>query len=636
MGGKGKKETWMITKNKTVKGVKIMKKNKLFIFISIIFLTIFLFVTLGFTKAEVTKKNETVYVILNHNGSLKDARVVNWIYGAGEGRTLVDYGIYSEILNMTSDDKPTIERDRIIWPMTVLEAGNFYYQGITDKELPVEIDIKYYLDDKEIKGDNLAGKSGKLKVVFIVKNKLTGKEPIGYTDYYGLLQNSYEEYYTPFLVQISIKANLNLFSQIEAPDAIKVVTGEEMNISFGFYPFPDEEFTLEMKGENIELDPINITVIPSKIIFPDSSDTEEGLTNMADGVSDMEDGVNDILEGLDEMISKTDDLQNGSGDLTSAIAEINHGVYTLNNNSQDINKGFSELLYGTKKFQEESTGMIEGIYNIVEGSEVIGQALNESASGLSIISSNTGELSNGLNDILTNHNNLVSIAQELVNSDSSNDTYQQLLALTLGEQMALSGISSGLQGLHSGISELSGGLNALSQQYSSFDKGIVQLAGGANKLPDGLKQLYDGQKQLSGGFKQYSEAITELYDGTQQLYDETKNFPDNIDKLIDGIKDIREGLDKLNTNGIFELKKGIIDNIDTLKEGLALKDKINESADGYNSFMDNNRNINSSVQFIMKTEEIKIKESDYITEENAANDNQAKSLWQRIITFFKK
>ena len=58
-------------KDKDMNENKKMKKNKLIIFLTGIFLTIFLFVTLGSAKAEPIEKNETVYVILNHDGSVK-------------------------------------------------------------------------------------------------------------------------------------------------------------------------------------------------------------------------------------------------------------------------------------------------------------------------------------------------------------------------------------------------------------------------------------------------------------------------------------------------------------------------------------------------------------------------------------
>jgi len=63
-----------------------------------------------------------------------------------------------------------------------------------------------------------------------------------------------------------------------------VVVGEEMNISFGSYPYPEEEFIVEMDGKNIELAPISITVVPKEIPFPDMGDAKENLADMVDGV----------------------------------------------------------------------------------------------------------------------------------------------------------------------------------------------------------------------------------------------------------------------------------------------------------------------------------------------------------------
>jgi putative membrane protein len=612
------------------------KKNNLFIIITSIAIIISLFGSLGFTQEKEVAKNETVYIVLNHDGSVKDERVVNWVYGKSDEKNWIDYGNYSDVANMTTEDKPIIEKDKIIWPMTLLESGSLYYQGVTDKELPVEINITYLLDGKEIKGEELAGKSGNLKIIFKVRNKLLSSQPVYYKDYNGLQKEYYEKYYTPFYVQILLKANLNLFSNIVAEDAAKVVSGEEMSISFGSYPYPEDEFTIEMQGEKIELDPISITVLPKEIPFPEIGDTKEKLIEMADGTSEMEDGAVDIINGLDRIISKSDELKSGSSDLIDAISKINHGAYSLNNNSGEIGSGFSELLSGTGTLKEESINLVNGLSEINENSSDIEKAIDDSASGLSAISSNTGMLSNGLTDILTNHNNLVSIAQGLVSSDPANETYQTLLAIAQGEQTGLENISSGMNDLNNGISQLSEGMDKLSNGYDSFGDGINQLTEGVAGLPDGIDQLYNGQNQLSDGWNKYSDAIAELYNGTQQLYDETRNFPEDINKLIDGIKKIRNGTNDLTNNGIVEMKNGVVENINDLKQGEALENKINELAKNYYSFMDNDRNKNSSVQFIMQTQEIKMINSVLGINEDNSGNNQNPSLWQRIINFFKK
>jgi len=146
---------------------KTAKKNKWLLAISIAAL-VCLSATFGLSPAVDTGdngigKNETVYAVLSHDGTIKDVRVINWAYGAESGKYWVDYGNYTDIANMTTEDKPVLEGEKILWPMSALEAGNFYYQGITEKELPVTINIDYYLDGEKSDGTDLAGKSGKLQ-----------------------------------------------------------------------------------------------------------------------------------------------------------------------------------------------------------------------------------------------------------------------------------------------------------------------------------------------------------------------------------------------------------------------------------------------------------------------------------------
>ena len=51
-----------------------------------------------------------------------------------------------------------------------MKIKDIYYQGKTDKDLPVELTVKYYLDNKEIKKFGIRRKTGHLKVVLSSKN----------------------------------------------------------------------------------------------------------------------------------------------------------------------------------------------------------------------------------------------------------------------------------------------------------------------------------------------------------------------------------------------------------------------------------------------------------------------------------
>jgi len=115
---------------------------------------------------------------------------------------------------------------------------------------------------------------------------------------------------------------------------------------------------------------------------------------------------------------------------------------------------------------------------------------------------------------------------------------------------------------------------------------------------------------------------------------ETKTLPEDIDVLVDGVRELRDGVEEFTDDGVTVLKDEIIEGVDDIKFGKAMEDEITKLAQNYTSFMDNDKNINSSVQFIMQTEEIKIHEAKILDElENLDNKT---TFWQKLVNLFKK
>ena len=593
--------------------------------------------TMGFTSSPQITKNETVYIILDHDGSVKDERVVNRVSGVNGDLNWIDFGKYDHIQNMVSEYVPEINGDEIIWPMAVLEMGDLYYQGTTDKNIPIKVTIKYYLEGKEIKGEELSGKSGDLKILIKIENKLVQKTPISYLNYREVQIENSDEYYVPMLVQVSVKADLDIYSDIKADDGSKVVIGKEMNIGFGGYPFPDNEYIIEMKGENIELAPINIIVIPQKLPFPDTGDAEKDLTEMADGLKEMVDGTYEMVDGLDEMMNRSSEIENGVQDLIDAIAEINHGAYELNNNSTPISSGMKDLIGGLDTLKSETEALTAGLNGINQGTGEIGSGLNQLADGAENLSVNIDPLKAGLIAFQSGHGDLVNLANAILATYPDVPGNAQIRALAQGvlaEETAIDGFVLGIQGISTGAAGLSTGLNELSANFSTYSSGINEIASGTGALPSGVGQLADGMRKLYDGWRDYSDGIAALYDGTQQFYDETIGFPDDINELLDGIKEIRDAIKKLIDEGIIEIEDGVIKSIDDIKYSSAMEKEVNELANDYNSFIDNDKNLNSEVQFVMQTEEIKIHDTKIANTQQDSSNNQ--TFFQKIINWFKK
>jgi len=591
----------------------------------------------GFSSETGVQKNETVYVILDYNGKVKDERIVNRVWGIEGNSEWVDYGDYLEISNMVSEVEPEVEEDRIIWPMDILKIGDLYYQGMTDKDLPVEVTIRYYLDGIEIEGEELAGKSGDIKIDIKIRNKLKQDETISYMDYSDIQKESDNEYYTPLLVQVSLTVDLDIFSDVSAEGASKVVTGSEMSIGFGTYPYPEEEFTIEMKGENIELEPINIIVIPQNLPFQDTDDTKEGLIEMADGLEDIGDNAYKVIDGLDEMLNKAGNLTEGIEQFIDAIAEINNGVYEINKNSGSIGKGMEELMSGLDTLSSESSRLASGINEIKTSTDTMGSAISGLAGGASDLSTNITLLYGGMAAFQTGHADLSTLAEAILAAYPDTPENAQIRNLALGvisEKSAVDGFVSAIGMIDTGAADLSIGLSGLSGNFSLYSIGIGEIASGTSVLPEGVGKLTDGMRSLYNGWKEYSNGISELSEGTNEFYSETVNFPEDVNKLLDGIKKIRDAVKELTEKGIIKIEDGVIEGIDNIEFSEALKEKLDELAENYNSFIDNDNNLDSEVQFIMQTEEIKVDRSS-ISEELIETNNNL-TFFQKILSWFKK
>lgn len=267
-------------------------------------------------------KNETVYVVLDPEGRVVDQRIVNRIYRCnGEAEQIKDYGSYLSINNMTSEATPVIRDNVILWDRALLQEGDIYYEGITDKNLPVDFQIDYFLDGDEIEASALAGKSGKLRIVIKMKNNLRAGGTVAYSNYHGVSVQREDTNYIPLLVQGTYTADLNKFSEIQATDGAGIITGQSINVSFMAFPYPEAEIVLTMQGEEIELSQIMMMIIPQLPPIPDV-DMEDDLRKMLDGITAIEEGLNALYEGADRIYQGLDLFRNKTNELLSEIEPL--------------------------------------------------------------------------------------------------------------------------------------------------------------------------------------------------------------------------------------------------------------------------------------------------------------------------
>ena len=112
-----------------------------------------------------TDKEEVIYVNLDNDGSVREINVVNIFGGDTEG-VIIEYGKYLDVRNMTTTDSIDFSGDAI---KINSSAEKLYYEGKLESTLmPWDIQIRYFLDGKEYSAEEIAGKSGEIKLTICI------------------------------------------------------------------------------------------------------------------------------------------------------------------------------------------------------------------------------------------------------------------------------------------------------------------------------------------------------------------------------------------------------------------------------------------------------------------------------------
>jgi X-X-X-Leu-X-X-Gly heptad repeat protein len=266
---------------------------------------------------------ETVYTLLNSDGTVKKSIVVDWLYFKGNGNvTVTDHGQLNHIRNVSGLEKPVVQNGQIIWDAEVKGERSIYYSGETNQPLPVNVSINYYLNGKKVSASSLAGKNGPVKIEIKLKNQLKQKKNISYTGYKGVNHSVEKELYTPILSLVSINIPTEHFTDMKLGDAMTVMTGKTMSATWMVVPNPEETITLEMKGTDIELEPITITLIPKLPPVPEVP-VKGQLEKLADGVQQISSALDQIGDGANQLAAGNRQVKNGLNKLSEGLGQLN-------------------------------------------------------------------------------------------------------------------------------------------------------------------------------------------------------------------------------------------------------------------------------------------------------------------------
>lgn len=354
-------------------------------------------------------KEETVYVNADAAGETKLVTVSDWLKNAGTAQSLNDVSELTGIKNIKGEETFTESGNALVWNT---DGEDIYYQGTTDKELPVSVKLTYYLDGKKISPSELKGKSGHLKIKIDYTN---------HTKKTVHVDGVKEELCSPFVMMTGMILPNETFSNVTIDNG-KVVSDGNRNIVLGF--------AVPGMKESLGMD--DFSQSSSKVTLPESLEISADVKDFTMS-STYTVALSDILQDLN--ISEVVDyssLQSALDELENAALELVSGTDTLSSGASQLSSGAAELEEGIKKYTDGTDTLANGVVSYVDGERQLAEGtagLTELSEGLSKVQSAVSQLSAATDGTLENVNekDIKAGAQKLANGT-------QQLAQALGTE----------------------------------------------------------------------------------------------------------------------------------------------------------------------------------------------------------
>ncbi|MBU3209221.1 hypothetical protein KPL28_06160 [Clostridium algidicarnis] len=304
--------------------------------------------------SEAIKKDESVYITLDKEGKVQDKIVSTWIHNPNGG-DIKDKSNLKDIKNIKGEDKPEINGESITWRS---KENDIFYQGNSNEELPLEITMIYYLNGVSIKPEELAGKSGKVKISLEIKNKeahkvtINGKEKTIYTPFatVALLNLPMDNFKNININsgQIVSDGNNNIITYIGLPGLKESLGLNTMDIDLGI----EDKLEIEADVENFKMGPVMITATPDLPEIEKLKDSKD-LSELVDGIDELKDASGKLKEGSEKLSEGESLFAEKMGDLVVGTDKLKGGSTSLKNGAYDLKSGINTAGKGIGSIQGE-------------------------------------------------------------------------------------------------------------------------------------------------------------------------------------------------------------------------------------------------------------------------------------------
>ena len=297
----------------------------------------------------------------------------------------------------------------------------------------------------------------------------------------------------------------------------------------------------------------------------------------------------DVDVDTSELESQAAELEAGTAKLDEGAGQVDSGASTLNEGASLLDDGATQLNAGISELDEKSSLLATGAVQLSQGVSQLRDSISSTA-WKAVMKANGLDI-----DQLKQGN--TAVAEQLTAmlqqygaklDDATKQLYQQMITLAQGNNAAISGAETYMDTVNSQMGSLETGAAALEEGTSALTEGTGQLKTAADQLLAGTGDLKSGTSQLKEGTSQLKSGTSMLKEGTSGIDEQISSEIDSVKSSLTGSDEVRSFISEKNTNV-------------------------------------------ESVQFVLKTEAIKIAEPEASGDQAEAE----KTFWQKLMDLFR-
>ena len=555
-------------------------------------------------------KDETVYVVTDSEGDSEDVIVSEHLINKNKTDRISDSTTLSDIENVKGDEKFTRDGDSLTW-----EAGgnDIFYQGRTDKELPVKMTVSYKLEGSDISGSELQGKSGDVEISINYDNSA-----------------KYGGNTVPFIVMTGFLVTDSCLKDIRVDNG-KVIDDGEKQIVIGMAapglagtaglgeanPGLGDSVTIKARAKNFAVEDM-MTIVTNSVFEDIDTDELEGL-DFDDKIKELDNGSKKLITGTRLLYNGIDTMDSNRESLTDGVQQLDQGASALYSNLDKIkdlvsanasclnyvNGVLSDSLPALKQESSDLRSQIEEINGSAETADIKPVEKVQDVTDASTLNEDAQKL------------------RELKVKDPEEDkaSYDAIIAdiekAADNENSMISRINGEIDRANAGIQENASAVNNQSDNIQAALAGAEMIYDDAQKVQF-AKSVINDPDILGPGMPSWEYISKTLYrsffskgstptvltgakglaDGMDALSESTETLSTGISQLDKGALEVNRGMEKLYSQGI----KRIVDLYNNDLKGMAGSlSGLLDAGKGYSSFSDPSYSDNGSVKFIYKT-----------------------------------